>query len=184
LAQPRADFKSRPADIFLLNFLPGSGVLSCDCNQTKLIPTIKMTMNPTKLTLAALAASFSLSVAVSAQDAAPATTPLPPASTKTGLTYATDIKPIFDANCVKCHSGDKPKAHLNFETLAGILKGNKWGPPLKVGDGANSLLVKAAAHQMKDKDGWMPPMPNKAGAKTLTPEQIGLVIAWINQGAK
>ena len=48
---------------------------------------------------------------------------------------------------------------------------------MKAGDGANSFVVKAVAHQTKDQDGWMPPMPNKAGAKTLTPEQIGLVIA-------
>ena len=109
---------------------------------------------------------------------------LPPASDKQGVTYATDIKPIFDANCVKCHSGEKPKAHLKLDTLAGILKGNKWGPAVKAGDAAHSILVKAIAHQTKDADGWMPPMPNKAGAKTLTPEQIGLVEAWINQGAK
>jgi mono/diheme cytochrome c family protein len=190
LAQPRADFKLRPAIRFLLNLLPVSGVICCDRNQTKLIPTIKMTMNPTKLTLAALAASFSFAVAASAQDAAtpaapmPPVAPLPPASAKTGLTYVTDIKPVFDANCVKCHSGDKPKAHLHLDTLDGILKGNKWGPVLKAGDGVNSLIVKAVGHQLKDKDGWMPPMPNKAEAKTLTPEQIGLVIAWINQGAK
>jgi mono/diheme cytochrome c family protein len=166
-------------EIFLLNLLPISGVLLCDRNQTKPIQLIKTTMNPTKLTLATLAAAFSFAVAARADDAT-----LPPASSKTGVTYATDIKPIFDANCVKCHSGDKPKAHLHLDTLDGILKGNKWGPVLKAGDGANSLLVKAVAHQLKDPDGWMPPMPNKAGAKTLTPEQIGLVIAWINQGAK
>lgn len=140
-----------------------------------------MTMNPTKLAFVALAATFSFAIAASADDAA---TTLPPASTKTGVTYASDIKPIFDANCVKCHSGDKPKAHLNLDTLAGILKGNKWGPILKAGDVANSVVVKAVAHQLKDKEGWMPPMPNKVGADTLTPEQIGLVLAWINQGAK
>ena len=138
-----------------------------------------MTMKPVILTPAALAAVFCLAVAASAEDVK-----LPPASTKTGLTYTTDIKPIFDANCVKCHSGDRPKAHLNLDTLDGILKGNKWGPILKAGDGTNSVVVKAVAHQLKDTDGWMPPMPNKAGANTLTPEQIGLLIAWINQGAK
>jgi len=138
-----------------------------------------MTTNSTKLTLAALTAAFSFAGAAMAQNAA-----LPPASTRTGLTYATDLKPIFDANCVKCHSGEKPKAHLHLDALDGILKGNKWGPVLKAGDGANSLIVKAVTHQLKDPDGWMPPMPNKADAKTLTPEQIGLLIAWINQGAK
>jgi mono/diheme cytochrome c family protein len=138
-----------------------------------------MTMNPTKITLAALAAAFSFAVTASAEEAK-----LPPASDKTSVTYATDIKPIFDANCVKCHSGDKPKARLKMDTLEGILKGTKQGKILTAGDGANSLVVKAVTHQLKDKDGWMPPMPNKADAKTLTPEQIGLVLAWINQGAK
>ena len=136
-------------------------------------------MKSNQFTLAALAATFSLVVAASAQDAA-----LPPASTKADVTYATDIKPIFDANCAKCHSGDRPKARLHMDTLEGILKGTKQGTILTAGDGANSLIVKAVTHQLKDKDGWMPPMPNKAGAKTLTPEEIGLVLAWINQGAK
>ncbi len=136
-------------------------------------------MKPTKFMFAALAAAFSFTLAASAQDAK-----LPPAATKTGVTYATDLKPIFDANCVRCHSGDKPKARLRMDTLEGILKGTKQGAILTAGDGANSLIVKAVAHQLKDKDGWMPPMPNRAGAKTLTPEEIGLMLAWINQGAK
>ena len=32
---------------------------------------------------------------------------IPPASTKTGVTYATDIKPIFDKSCIKCHGAEK-----------------------------------------------------------------------------
>ena len=138
-----------------------------------------MIMNPTKLTLAALAAAFSFAVAASAEDAK-----LPPASAKHGVTYATDIKALFDASCVKCHSGDKPKARLKLDTIEGALKGSKDGKVLTPGDGANSLLVKAVTHQTKDSDGWMPPLKNKAGIKPLTPEQIGLLRAWINQGAK
>src|ERR1017187_9895501 len=76
-----------------------------------------------KLTmLIAVAATFAAVNLASAQEAK-----LPAASTKENLTYATDIKPIFDANCVKCHSGDKPKAHLKLDTLEGVLKGNKMG---------------------------------------------------------
>ena len=135
-----------------------------------------MTMNPTKLTLAALAATFTFALAASDE--------LPPAATKTGVTYATDIKAIFDTSCVKCHSGDKPKARLKLDSLAGALKGTKDGKIIKAGDSANSLIIKAVAHTAKDKDSWMPPMPNKAGIKTLTPEQIGLLRAWIDQGAK
>jgi mono/diheme cytochrome c family protein len=109
---------------------------------------------------------------------------LPAASTKENIAYATDIKPIFDTACVKCHSGDKPKARLRMDTLEGVLKGTKQGKVVVAGDPDKSALVKSIAHLTKDRDQWMPPMPNRAGIKPLTPEQIGLVIGWIKQGAK
>jgi mono/diheme cytochrome c family protein len=143
--------------------------------QTK---TIKTTMNPNKLTLAALTAAFTFAVAATAADIK-----LPPASDKKDVTYATDIKPIFDANCAKCHSGDRAKAKLHMDTLEGILKGTKAGKIVTSGDSTNSFIVKSVAHT-GDKDEWMPPTPNKAGAKTLTAEEVGLVRAWIDQGAK
>jgi hypothetical protein len=128
-----------------------------------------------------LTATFGLAIAATADDAAGQ---LPPASTKTGVTYATDIKAILDASCVKCHSGDKPKAKLSLDTLEGALKGSKDGKILTAGDSANSLVVKAVAHLAADHDTWMPPLNNKAGIKPLTPDQIGLLRAWIDQGAK
>ncbi len=109
---------------------------------------------------------------------------LPPASDKTGVTYATDIKPIFDTSCVKCHSGDKAKARLHMDTLEGVLKGTKQGKIVVAGDSANSFMVKSIAHLTGDSDAWMPPVHNKAGIKALTPEQIGLIRAWIDRGAK
>jgi len=136
-----------------------------------------ISMNPTKITLAAFAAALSFAASATAGE-------LPPASTQTGVTYATDIKPMFDSSCIKCHSGDKAKAHLHLDTLAGALKGTKKGPVIKPGDSAGSLMVKAVAHVLPDDDSWMPPLKNKAGIKPLTPEQIGLLRAWIDQGAK
>ena len=136
-------------------------------------------MKTTNLILVTLAASFVAATGALAQDAK-----LPPASTKTGVTYATDIKPIFDVSCVKCHSGDKPKARLKMDTLEGVLKGTKMGPILKSGDSAKSFIIQAVAHLTKDQDAWMPPLKNKAGIKPLTPEEIGLIRAWIDQGAK
>ncbi len=114
---------------------------------------------------------------------APAAT-LPPASAKTGVTYATDIKPIFDASCVKCHNGagpKKPRAGLALDTLAGTLKGGRDGSVITVGDSAHSDLVMSVAHIGDDPDGFMPKGKN---AKMLTPDQIGLIRAWIDQGAK
>jgi hypothetical protein len=138
----------------------------------------------TKFTAAALAAVFGLAVAASADDTKPADSAamLPPASTKTGVTYATDIKPIFDANCLKCHdSAKKPKAHLALDSLEGALKGSKDGKVVIPGDSAKSDLVLAIAHVGDDPMTFMPKGKN---AKPLTPEQIGLIRAWIDQGAK
>ena len=138
----------------------------------------------TKLTALTLTAVFGLVTAALADDAmAPATAnPLPPASTKTGVTYATDIKPIFDATCVKCHDSKKPKqaAKLALDTLDGVLKGDRDGKIVTVGDSAHSDLVLSVAHA-GDPDTFMPKGKN---SKPLTPEQVGLIRAWIDQGAK
>jgi len=138
-----------------------------------------MTTKTTKYALMALAAATSFALTASADDA-----PLPPASTKTGVTYDTDMKPLFDASCVKCHSGDRPKARLHMDTLEGVLKGTKEGKIVTPGDSANSFIIKAVAHATTDHDSWMPPLNNKAGIPPLTPDQIGLIRAWIDQGAK
>ena len=138
-----------------------------------------MTTKMTKCALMALAAATSFALTASADDA-----PLPPASTKTGVTYDTDMKPLFDASCVKCHSGDRPKARLHMDTLEGVLKGTKEGKIVTPGDSANSFIIKAVAHATTDHDSWMPPLNNKAGIPQLTPDQIGLIRAWIDQGAK
>ena len=82
---------------------------------------------------------------------------LPPAATDTGITYDKDIAPIFKVSCVRCHSGDRPKAQLRLDSLAGTLKGAKQGPVLTAGDSANSLLVKAVSQL--DPETAMPPKP-------------------------
>ena len=35
---------------------------------------------------------------------------LPPVSTKQGVTYEKDIKPLFERSCFKCHGPEKQKA--------------------------------------------------------------------------
>jgi mono/diheme cytochrome c family protein len=126
--------------------------------------------------LATLAATFSFAVAASAEDAK-----LPAPSTKADVTYATDIKPIFDAACVKCHdSAKRPKAGLALDTLEGVLKGSRHDKVVKPKDSAHSDLVLSVAH-VGDPDSFM---PKGKEAKKLTDEQIGLIRAWIDQGAK
>ena len=108
---------------------------------------------------------------------------IPPASDKTGVSYATDIKPIFDTSCIKCHGAEKAKARLRLDGLAAALKGGEDGKVVLPGDSAGSMLVQCVAHAGKP-DGFMPPPRNKANILPLTKEQIGLIRAWIDQGAK
>ena len=108
---------------------------------------------------------------------------LPPTSDKTGLIYATDIKPILDKSCIKCHGTEKPKARLRLDSLEGALKGGEDGKVILAGDSAGSMLVHNVAHAGKP-DEYMPPPRNKANIPPLTKEQIGLIRAWIDQGAK
>jgi hypothetical protein len=110
---------------------------------------------------------------------------LPPPSTKQGVTYAADIQPIFAKSCYPCHGPKtaKPKGKLRLDTLEAVLKGGEDGPALVKGDSAKSVMVAQVSH-LGDPDDYMPPPNNKANAEPLTKEQIGLIRAWIDQGAK
>ena len=110
---------------------------------------------------------------------------LPPASTKQGVTYAADIQPIFEKSCYPCHSAKnpKPKGKLKLDTLEDVLKGGEDGPALVPGDSAKSAMVAMTAHA-GDPDDYMPPPKNRDHIQQLTKDQIGLIRAWIDQGAK
>ncbi len=108
---------------------------------------------------------------------------LPPASTRQGLTFETDIKPIFENSCVKCHGAEKPKAKLRLDSREAIIKGSENGKVIEPGNSGKGVLVYAVSHLLKE-DEWMPPPANKLKIKPLTKEQIGLIRAWIDQGAK
>lgn len=110
---------------------------------------------------------------------------LPPASDKKGVTYDKDIKPIFEASCFKCHSSksEKVKGKLKLDSLADALKGGENAPDIIVGKSAESKLVASVAH-VGDEDDFMPPVGNKAKIQPLTKDQVGLIRAWIDQGAK
>ena len=124
---------------------------------------------------------LALTVATSARDVD--VSKLPPASPQKGVTYAKDIKPIFDNSCVKCHGAEKPKAKLRLDSLAGALKGSEDNKVIEPGNSAKSILVQNVARIGAD-DTWMPPPDNKAKIPPLTVEQVGLIRAWIDQGAK
>jgi len=107
---------------------------------------------------------------------------LPPPSSKQGLTFEKDIKPLFDKSCVDCHGAEKPKGKLRLDTLAGTLKGSVDGKVLEPGKSEKSFLVANIAF-LGDADDFMPPPKEKKYPK-FTAEEVGIVRAWIDQGAK
>ena len=106
-------------------------------------------------------------------------TKLPPAAKKTGVTFDKDIKPLFEASCVKCHGSEKQKAKLRLDTLPAVMRGGESGKAIEVGKSADSRIIHASSGL--DADTAMPP---EGKAKPLSPEEIGLIRAWIDQGAK
>lgn len=104
---------------------------------------------------------------------------LPAASDKKGITYAKDIKPIFEMTCFKCHGPEKQKGKLRLDSLEAALKGSENGAVVLAGKSEKSILVHNVARL--DEDSAMPP---EGKADPLTKEQVALIRAWIDQGAK
>ncbi|MEK7708018.1 MAG: c-type cytochrome domain-containing protein, partial [Verrucomicrobiota bacterium] len=101
----------------------------------------------------------------------------PPASVTTE--FDRDIKPIFEKSCFRCHGPERPRSHFRLDNREAALKGgDNHTDDIVPGDSAKSRLVHNVARLVEDME--MPP-PGKG--EPLTPEQIGLLRAWIDQGA-
>jgi WD40 repeat protein len=97
------------------------------------------------------------------------------------VSFDQEILPLLRKNCLACHSAAERQGGLILETPATILKGGDSGPAAIPGKGADSLMLKLAAHQQEP---VMPPEGNDVAALNLTPEQLGLLQLWIDQGAR
>ena len=108
-------------------------------------------------------------------------TKLPSAAKKT-VSYTKDIKPLFEKTCVNCHGPKKrPKGKFRIDTRELALKGGSEGVAIIPGKSDKSPLTYYISYQVVDYE--MPPEGKKDYPK-LNKEQIGLVRAWIDQGAK
>lgn len=125
-------------------------------------------------------------VAVHANDMKVPVEKLPPAAAKKGVTFDADIKPLFDKACFKCHGPDveKPKGKFRADTAANVIKGGGEGASVTPGDSSKSSVLAMIAYLTEDEEYYMPPKDNKAKIAPLTKDEVGLVRAWIEQGAK
>ena len=102
-----------------------------------------------------------------------------PAPAQRQVDFTTHIQPILERSCLSCHGPDRPKASLRLDNREAALKGGDSGPVILPGDSTNSPLVLIVAG-LHEEIGRMPP---KGKGDPLTEEEIGLLRAWIDQGA-
>ena len=105
----------------------------------------------------------------SAAQALPAPAALP-------VDFSRDIQPVLAEHCYQCHGPEKQKNGLRLDSKAEALKGGDSGPAIIPGKSAESRLIHYVAGL--DPDTFMPPKGER-----LSAEQIGLLRAWIEQGA-
>src|SRR5579872_4617164 len=107
---------------------------------------------------------------------APATRPAPetraPAAPSPLTFWNTDVAPLLENRCSKCHAGVRQRGGLDLRSLETILRGGDSGPAIAPGRPDVSRLFqyvqpKAPLH-----------MPPDAG-KQLTPAEIGTLKRWI-----
>ncbi|MSU33929.1 MAG: hypothetical protein EXS36_02240 [Pedosphaera sp.] len=102
---------------------------------------------------------------------------LPPPA-KGDVTFDRDIRPIFEASCFRCHGPEKPRSKFSLVQRDGAIKGGANGVDILPGQSGASPLIHYVARLVEDME--MPP-PDKG--EPLTPEQVGLLRTWIDQGA-
>ena len=136
------------------------------------------------LTMSLGSALLISSLALTAADKKPAKpdlSKLPPAATTT-VDFDKEIMPFLEKSCVKCHSGEKPKSKYVMDSKANVIKGGKEGVAVIPGKSVESPIVHYVADAVEDME--MPPTEKRDKYPALTKAQIGLLRAWIDQGAK
>lgn len=100
---------------------------------------------------------------------------LPPPVSRS-VDFSSEIQPLFRERCSTCHGGEQESSGLRLDRKVDALRGGYSGPVIVPGVSAESKLIRLVAGI--DGDLRMPPVGDR-----LTPQQIGLLRAWIDQGA-
>jgi ankyrin repeat protein/mono/diheme cytochrome c family protein len=131
--------------------------------------------------VAALALSMTRSHQASGKDELSGDVPpapqikLPPAASRK-VDYKQDIQPLLAQKCYSCHGPDVQQAGLRLDLRQNALRGGDYGPVIKISDSATSKLIR----RLVDGDGGLQMPPTGA----LSDDEIGLLRAWIDQGAE
>ncbi len=108
---------------------------------------------------------------------------LPAPSDKT-IDFVKDLKPVLEKSCFGCH-GAKPRAKAKYfmnDRQKSIAGGSSKEKAIQVGKADQSPFLHFTADLVEEME--MPPLDKRDRYPKLTKDQIAMVRAWINQGAK
>jgi len=102
-----------------------------------------------------------------------------PSPAEKQVSFETDILPILEAKCHDCHGEFGQESNFRLDKKTPLLRGGDSGEPgIMVGNSEKSHLIRLVAGL--EPDLRMPPDEDEA----LSSEDIALLRAWIDQGAK
>jgi hypothetical protein len=89
--------------------------------------------------------------------------------------FRSQIKPLLEANCVRCHNSQIKRSGFDLSTREALLRGGDTGAVIVPGDAKSSALYKRVSHLVQ------PGMP--FGGQKLPDTAIAQIAGWINAGA-
>jgi hypothetical protein len=95
------------------------------------------------------------------------------------IDYAKQVKPILAKHCYDCHGAEMQESGLRLHAKAMAMAGGDNGAAIKPSDAAGSSLLARVAGIG---DGAR--MPPEDSGDALSAEEVGVLRAWIEQGAK
>src|SRR5215831_2546829 len=99
-----------------------------------------------------------------------------PAPASMQVDFKQHVQPILAAKCHSCYGSKVQQSGLRLDKRQNALRGGDYGPVILPGKSAESKLIL----RLVDGDGGMQMPPTGP----LSPEDIGVLRAWIDQGAE
>lgn len=102
--------------------------------------------------------------------------------------FATQVKPLLEKACVKCHGPRQAKGDYRMDTKENAVKpgehlSESGKQPIVAGKSAESMIYVFMSAKAPDRSKGIQPMPPRKERTRLTEEEIALIGKWIDEGA-
>ena len=94
--------------------------------------------------------------------------------------FTEKVKPILEANCVRCHGGANHRGTYSMNTHESLYKGGHHGGAVVPGHPESSMMIKLVRHEGPADDPMPMPPPPKA---KISDADIAVLEAWVKAGA-